>query len=977
VTPERWDEVHRLFNAAVECAPDERAALLAEACADDATLRREVEVLLAADAEAGSFINTPAAALLERLAAERSLMAEGERVGAYEVRGEIGRGGMGAVYLAVRADDLFEKRVALKLIKRGMDTDDILRRFRHERQILAALEHPHIARLYDGGTTEDGLPYFVMEYVAGEPLDAYCGSRALGLAARLRLFLDVCAAVEYAHQRLVIHCDLKPSNILVTSGGEVKLLDFGIAKLLTPEPTGAAASTAPEQRLMTPEYSSPEQLRGERVTTASDVYSLGVVLYELLTGRRPYHFTSRLPHEVLRIVCESEPESPSLAVSRQPTSEAGGERREADVRRLARALRGDLDNIVLMALRKEPERRYASVNQLAEDVRRHFEGLPVAAQKNTLGYRVRKFTARHRAGVAAALLAAASLLGGLLVATHQARAARSERARAEVERARAEQRFNDVRRLANSFLFEFHDRIKHLPGATEARQLLVRKATEYLDGLAAEAGGDASLQRELATAYQQLGEIQGGVTERANVSDSARAVESLRNALAIRERLAAAEPQNMTARRELATSYQRLGELLRDAGDIRQASELCWRAAAIREEVSAANPADVSARFELAATYRALFGLDAEERAGNMAALRKATEVCESLYATGQRGGDVRGQLVLNHLNLGENSWLDGETGQAWASLRRAHQLAEEWRAAEPLNYQARRMVFAGHLFSGNLLSRADAPDKALEHYRQSLAIAEESSTQDQKNALARRDVYLALDKLAGAYASVGRRREAVGCRRRHLAICEQLAAADPRNTRYRRDLAGGIYSLAKILATTDAPEALRQAEQALQIFEGLLKEDPNHIDIQRVAAMTLDLSARLLVKAGREEEARRRTARALSTFKAAADRLLTVGDRVNDYAALLLTCEPPDLRDPAAALPYARQAASASREKDPAILKTLALAYFLTGDRRRALDTTRKALALLPPRTPVNARSSLRRELEAQLVRFSRAATR
>ncbi len=390
MTPERWKKVEEVFESALERTTEERPAYLAEACSGDESLRGQVEALLRSHEQAGSFIEAPAVPhLLPTIEDDPAATVIGRRIGAYKIVREIGRGGMGAVYLAVRADDEFQKRVAIKLIKRGMDTDFVIRRFRHERQILASLDHPNVARLLDGGTTEDGLPYFVMEFVEGRPIDKYCDTQRLSITERLRLFLKVCSAVQYAHQNLIIHRDLKPSNILVTADGTPKLLDFGIAKLLNPEIASPTLDpTTATLRLMTPEYASPEQVRGEPATTISDVYSLGVLLYELLTGHRPYRLLSRLPEEIAHVICKEEPEKPSVIVGRvenigfniEVTPQAIVKARQATLEKLHRQLAGDLDSIVLKALRKEPQNRYSSVEQFSDDISRHLEGLPVSAQ---------------------------------------------------------------------------------------------------------------------------------------------------------------------------------------------------------------------------------------------------------------------------------------------------------------------------------------------------------------------------------------------------------------------------------------------------------------------------------------------------------------------------------------------------------------------------------------------------------------------
>ena len=448
MTPARWVQLKEIFHTAMELQPVERRAFLLERCGGDAEMLRELERLMESHDEAGDFIEQPALApASEILPTDASSVWAGQKIGQYRVEREIGRGGMGLVLLGVRDDDQFKKSVAIKILRRGMDTEDILRRFRNERQILASLEHPNIARLFDGGMTEDGLPYFVMEYIEGEPLDKYADEQMLSIKQRLELFRKVCAAVQYAHQNLVVHRDLKPSNIIITSQGEPKLLDFGIAKVLNPDLSAREPEwTRTEMRVLTPDYASPEQVRGEKLTTRSDIYSLGVVLYELLTGHRPYHATETAPHELARVICEQEPTKPSVAVetvevvkrgdgdsTRLPsiTPESVSHARDTQPDKLRHLLSGDLDNIVLMALRKEAQRRYESAEQLSTDIQRHLDGLPVIARKDTFAYRASKFIGRNKVGVTAAAMIVLAVLVGLMVSIQQTRAARRERAKAE------------------------------------------------------------------------------------------------------------------------------------------------------------------------------------------------------------------------------------------------------------------------------------------------------------------------------------------------------------------------------------------------------------------------------------------------------------------------------------------------------------------------------------------------------------------
>lgn len=517
MSPARLQEIQDLYLDALALPADEREALLAERCAKDPDLRAEVASLLAADPGA-SFLEEPLAHIKDAsdLAESQTFSAE-QQLGTYKLIKELGHGGMGTVYLAERADGQFDHEVALKVTRPGLASSTLKQRFLQERQILARLQHPHIARLLDGGITDSGRPFFAMEYVQGTPLTLYADEQRLPLNERLRLFMQVGEAVQYAHRNLVVHRDLKPSNILVTPAGRVKLLDFGIAKVLEDESAQnlqVVPLTQTDMRVMTPEYAAPEQIKGEAVTTTTDVYALGVLLYELLTGHRPYQVDRPTPGAMERAILEQEPLRPSTAIRRTTerarkdgsketiTPEQISAARQLRPLMLQRRLEGELDLIILKALRKEPEQRYASAEAFMEDIRRYLSGLPIAARRGSAGYRVRKFVQRHRLGVIASILVVFSLLGGLSVATWQARVAAHERNLAREEAEKAAQ--------VSSFLIDLFDvsnpfSTSPVRGDTlTARTILARGASRIEHELAQQPLVQAEMRNTIGHVYRNL-----------------------------------------------------------------------------------------------------------------------------------------------------------------------------------------------------------------------------------------------------------------------------------------------------------------------------------------------------------------------------------------------------------------------------------------------------------------------------------------
>lgn len=650
---DRPDKV-QIFARAIALPKDAQRAYLDDVCGDDAPLREAVERLIRSHRAAGSFLETPAVELSGRAipAGERTPDLAGRIVGAYRLLSLIGGGGMGSVYLAERADRAFEKRVAVKLVDPSMRSAEILRRFDNERQVLAGLEHPNIARLLDGGVTEDGVPYIVMEHVDGLAIDAFCRERGLSVGARLRLFASVCTAVHYAHQHLVVHRDLKPGNILVTSDGVVKLLDFGIAKVLAD--SGSSDLTRSEIRVMTPRYASPEQIRGEPITTASDVYALGILLYELLTGAHPFADAEMPSRKIERAICESEPDAPS---TRARTTTHDATTTGLDRERLSRRLRGDLDTIVLMALRKAPDRRYASARQLAEDIEHHLAGEPVTARPETLRYVIGKFVRRHAVSASVVSALAIAVVAAAVVSTTLYVRANAAQHESDRQRRSAE--------LIASFLEDMLGSINPATArgrdVTLLREILDRASTRIDAELTSDSPAAASLNLTIGTTYRAIAHYEeaerhllraversrvqaagGGVDETGRLAD---ALVQLGRLYDETSRFAEAEPLVREARElvreipgdraRLAATTTTLAHVLTAIGPYAEADSCLEEVVAIRRALLAEAPGDTAALAGLGAAlqdagaFLVYYGLrpEAERRAEAETILKEAVEV--------------------------------------------------------------------------------------------------------------------------------------------------------------------------------------------------------------------------------------------------------------------------------------------------------------------------------------------------------------
>jgi non-specific serine/threonine protein kinase/serine/threonine-protein kinase len=866
---ERWARLKPLLEECLD-GIDARTAVLERVAREDRALAEELENLLRAHDATGPLDRSPVADL-ER---DSGAATAGRRLGPYRVLAELGRGGMGVVYLAERADGEFDRRVALKVVPAAHAWHrELLERFRRERQILARLDHPAIARLLDGGSTEDGTPYFAMELVEGVPIDRYCDEHELPIRGRLELFLSVCDAVEAAHRSLVVHRDLKPSNVLVTAGGEPKLLDFGIAKPLDDRGPDAAFTLGGSQP-MTPEYASPEQLAGEPVTTGTDVYSLGVLLHELLCGERPRRRAGLDPAEQAAAMRREDPTAPSDALRPTRGPKAGASRLEEVARRrrltperLRRRLRGDLDRITQQATHPEPLRRYGSVRELADDLRRHLDGLPVAARGRGLAYRLGRYARRHRVGVAASAAVLVAAAVGVGATLRQARVA-------EAERARAERRFGEVRELANWFLFDLHEAVAPLPGSTPVRELLVRRALEYLARLSREAGDDPGLRRELAAAYRHVGDLQGN-PRMAHLGDLDGARASYRSAQALLEGLAAGE-RTADDERGLGEIERRLGDIAWWQSQTEPALALYEQARARHEALARARPDD---RENLAALAAALAAIG-EHHYWNgrpqdaVPPLEQALEVRERLAAKANDPGGAAHATARVLTSLAETLFWADRPSEGHRRLAAAIRMLEGLVESSPQDLELLRSLSIALAHRGENPAPETPPEQTLDSLRRSLDLSRRIQAADPRDARNQRYVALGHAKLGDALLLFDRAREAAGEYRLAVASLEAIAAAAPGNHEHRRDLANGWMRLGRAELAADRLSAAQELfQRAFDERAALLAADPDSNHLRRdLAIAARDLGDVHFLRARRTGEAAE-LARADDLYREAASR--------------------------------------------------------------------------------------------------------
>jgi tetratricopeptide (TPR) repeat protein len=833
MTPERWQKVEGVFHEALERPPGERTAWITNACGGDEELRREVSSLLASDvAGAGSFLHSKVQRAVLTFHEGGGQYGAGRRIGPYELVREIGRGGMGAVWLAVRADDQYVTEVAIKLVRQGLDTDLILRRFRRERQILAWLQHPNIARLLDGGTTEDGTPYLVMEFVQGSWITRHAAEHRLTVDQKLRLFLSVCDAVAHAHRNFIVHRDLKPGNILIDQGGAPKLLDFGISKFLYSEQ--ADATITQDGSMMTPDYASPEQILGEPITIATDTYSLGAVLYELLTGHLPHRIEKCTPLALERAICLDQTIMPSVVVRQDHA--------------LSRRLKGDLDNIILRAMQKDPVRRYASVEDFAQDIRRHLSYLPVVARPDTLLYRARKFLRRNRVAVAGVAFAAAFLGAGVIVSSYQAHIAR--------------QRFEQVRRLANTFVFDVEASVRNLPGATSARRLIATTGLEYLDNLARSAARDWPLQRELAEAYQRIGDVQGG-SDTANLGDSTAALASYVKADKLLGAVLEHNPGDRQAALDRLALRCSMGSLESYTGKLHQAIETFQNGLHLAEAKLAHNPGDLDFQRRAADLYRDLSRVqrDADNIPGAVDSATRSVGLLDRIVAAhpGERVDLYK--LSSAYEELGGALAGMGRRDAALQKYRRKVAIMEDLCRIEPVNTQYRRGLMLAYSHIGdtlgnpNLDSFGDAAG-AMDAYSKMVVAAKLLYDADPDDLRAVTDYAISLMRIANA-TPARQASEKLDRFRQSRDLFERVATASPSNATNAINKSFVEAQMGDLLLAQGNHEgAVRSYEQATATSEALLVADPVQAPPQRLLVMVERKLADEHARSGRRERA-------------------------------------------------------------------------------------------------------------------------
>lgn len=908
---DNWEKVKELLEEVLQIEPSKRQEFLNKSDVNE-EVRDEVESLIAFENEAEDLMNVSAIQFSKDFFTdeENSNSLIGQQIGNYKIIQELGYGGMGAVYLAERIDGKFEQKVAIKMLKREMNTRTIRRHFERERKILSSLEHPNIARLLDAGTTDDKTPYLVMEYVEGLPIDIYSNKHNLDLSQRLDLFRKVCSAVNFAHRSLIIHRDLKPSNILVSKDGEPKLLDFGISKILSEEFEQINSATVTRMGAMTPSYASPEQLQRESVTTATDIYSLGIILYELLSGHRPFEEKEENFKDIYEAVLNTDPPLPSSKLEKSskevkkaaeeeteileketdefPTLASSSIESKTVAQRVRHTnpplfnlnainLRGDLDNIVLKSLRKEPERRYSSVENLSEDIKNYLRGLPVTARPNTFSYRAEKFIKRNSLAVLAGGLISLVIIIGVITTLWQARIAQNERTKAE-------NRFNDVRTLANSFLFEVSPLIENLPGSTPARELLVKRALEYLDNLSKEAGDDLELQKELAAAYEKVGDVQGNPAN-PNLGDMKGAIASFEKVIEIRERLLANGPNNLDIQSSLTDIYKRIAAVLTYSNDPQKGDEFTDKALAMQEKVLTIQPNDFESRKKYAELLRSK-GLNYFYKNDNKKAIEyyeRSKEINENLYSEQPDNPRIGEQYSYSFVAIGEAQGWDNNQEDAALNLQKGLDLLIQIGNKYPNDYFIQRSLMLAYQKRAELYEDLKEYDKSVQLFTKALEAAEKKIALDPKSFQAKRDAAMAYKKLAQSLDAAGKGAESIEKLNLAIESFQKLKEIDPNNPEVSYDISNTQYSIGQAYISMKKYElALDNLQKARDGFQNVLENNPQNFYAQRMYSYNYTRIGRTYAGLADKKNQRENLQKSLENFRHGLERLYKLREEGN-----------------------------------------------------------------------------------------------
>jgi serine/threonine protein kinase len=764
---DRWNLIEEIFHGALERPFAERQRYVLNACGDDPELRLEVESLLANDREAASTLGSLVVSDLRTVIIEPAAVATGTRLGPYKLVRDLDSGGMGIVYLAVRSDDQYFQIVAIKMIRKGMESPALLQRFRTERQVLATLSHPNIGTILDGGETADGRPFIVMEFVEGQPITQACVNLDLSIRRRIELFHSLCSAVHYAHQKLVIHRDIKPSNVLVTPDSVVKLIDFGISKPISPGfIPGESTSMATTGLILTPDYASPEQLSGLELTTSTDIYSLGVLLYELLTGSRPYTLSGLSYAAALKLVCSGEIRQPSATPKLSD--------------KFRKELAGDLDRIILMAMEKDPSRRYQSAQHLNEDLLRYLEGKPVLARKATPLYRLGKFVQRHRTASMMGCVTVAIIVGSILFYSWQSR--------------RTERRVKQVETLANAAITDITEKLQESPVSTAAQAILLHSALNSLDQLRQSSGNEPRALLALAKAYGRIGDVQGSPASAANLGDPVAAVASYQSALRAALEAHAHLPDEDSAK-AIIDLYQRLGSTQLYMGESTDAHESYQKSLSLALELWQQRPESANRRRLLVTTYQGIGDIQVDDLEPDKAlsSLHSALQV----FGDEPNGNEDHDHVLMTiHWTIGRALQETGPQQQALEELQRSAGIAEDLARKSPSSPRWRSTLMAlywamiGPLAGEELLNLGDS--KQAEAYaRKSLDIAQTEVAADATNDAARTDLVFAYDGIAESLRS-SKPDEAVRWYRKSIALTHKLADRDAARN-YEGELDDGL----------------------------------------------------------------------------------------------------------------------------------------------------------------------------------------